>query len=185
MKKKLLVFLFNICEFITTFLFGKLLKLPNDIILIIMLLFVLVRMTFGKPLHYKSPYRCFIMTLLVFLSMFVVFHVNLYVSILFTIFDAYLLTGKGDINEVFMWNGKTSKYQDIFDFIKYNPYNERLLKFEEALKNQDNLSYMIYKYRFKDKMTFEEISNRLDIDNPRISEIQDSIAFAFRITMQI
>lgn len=60
-----------------------------------------------------------------------------------------------------------------------------MLKFEEALKNQDNLSYMIYKYRFKDKMTFEEISNRLDIDNPRISEIQDSIAFAFRITMQI
>ena len=77
-----------------------------------MLLFALVRMTFGEPLHYKSPYRCFIMTLLVFLSMFVVFHVNLYVSILFTILDAYLLTGKGDINEVFMWNGKTSKYQD-------------------------------------------------------------------------
>ncbi|HIS62312.1 MAG TPA: hypothetical protein IAC14_08735, partial [Candidatus Scybalomonas excrementigallinarum] len=80
---------------------------------------------------------------------------------------------------------KSSKYQDIFDFIKYNPYNKKLLDFEKALSEQDNLSYLIYKYRFKDKLTFEEISKRLDLDNPRISEIQDNIAFAFRITMQI
>lgn len=185
MKLKILIILFNIVEMIVVYLTGRLLNLPNEVIFIIMLLFFIVRMTLGKPLHYKSPYKCFIMTLLVFLSMFVVFHVNLYVSILFTIFDAFLLTGKGNIDDMFMLCGKTSKYQDIIEFVKFNAFNEKLIKFENALKEQDNLSYLIYKYRFKDNLTFEQISERLDLDNPRISEIQDNVAFAFRITMQI
>lgn len=185
MNKNVLIILFNIVEIIVVYLTGKLLNLPNEIIFIIMLLFFIARMTLGRPLHYKSPYKCFIMTLLVFLSMFVVFHVNLYVSILFTIFDAFLLTGRGNIDDMFMWCGKTSKYQDIIEFVKYNAFNEKLIKFENALKEQDNLSYLIYKYRFKDNLTFEQISERLDLDNPRISEIQDNVAFAFRITMQI
>lgn len=185
MKLKILIILFNIIEMVVVYLIGKLLNLPNEVIFTIMLLFIIVRMTLGRPLHYKSPYKCFIMTLLIFLSMFVVFHVNLYVSILFTIFDAFLLTGKGNIDDMFMWCGKTSKYQDIIEFVKYNAFNEKLIKFENALKEQDNLSYLIYKYRFKDNLTFEQISERLDLDNPRISEIQDNVAFAFRITMQI
>ena len=185
MNKNVLIILFNIVEIIVVYLTGKLLNLPNEVIFIIMLLFFIVRMTLGRPLHYKSPYKCFIMTLLIFLSMFVVFHVNLYVSILFTIFDAFLLTGRGNIDDMFMWCGKTSKYQDIIEFVKYNAFNEKLIKFENALKEQDNLSYLIYKYRFKDNLTFEQISERLDLDNPRISEIQDNVAFAFRITMQI
>lgn len=185
MKIKCFIIIFNLVEMLVVYLIGRLLNIPNEFIFILMLLFFIIRMTLGRPLHYKSPYRCFIMSMLVFLSLFVVFHVNLYVSILVTIFDAFILTGKANIDDMFMWNGKTSKYQDIFDFIKYNPYNKKLLDFEKALSEQDNLSYLIYKYRFKDKLTFEEISNRLDLDNPRISEIQDNIAFAFRITMQI
>lgn len=185
MKKNVLRILFNISEMIVIYLAGRLLELTNDIIFILMLIFFIFRMFFKKPLHYKRAYKCFIMTLLVFLSMFVVFHVNLYVSILFTIFDAFLLTGRGNIDDMFMWCGKTSKYQDIIEFVKYNAFNEKLIKFENALKEQDNLSYLIYKYRFKDNLTFEQISERLDLDNPRISEIQDNVAFAFRITMQI
>ena len=185
MKLKILIILFNLAEILSVYLLGKMIKLANETIFIIMLLFFIVRMTLGKPLHYKSPYKCFIMSLLVFLSMFVLFHVNLYVSILFTIFDAFILTGKGNINDMLMWNGKSSKYQDLIDFVKYNKFNERLIKFENTLKEQDNLSYLIYKYRFKDNLTFEQISKRLDLDNPRISEIQDNVAFALRITMQI
>ena len=185
MKTKCFIIIFNLVEMLVVYLIGRLLNIPNEFIFILMLLFFIIRMTLGRPLHYKSPYRCFIMSMLVFLSLFVVFHVNLYVSILVTIFDAFILTGKANIDDMFMWSGKSSKYQDIFDFIKYNPYNKKLLDFEKALSEQDNLSYLIYKYRFKDKLTFEEISKRLDLDNPRISEIQDNIAFAFRITMQI
>ena len=183
--KKIPIVLFNILEMICVFLSGKLLHVDSNIILITMLIFVLVRMTIGKPLHYKSPYRCFIMTLLVFLSMLVLFKVDLYVSILITIFDAYLLTGRANVEDMFMWKGKSSKHQDVFDYIKHNSLDNSIVEFERKLKEQDNLAYLIYKYRFKDKLSFEEITNKLDIDSARISEIQDNVAFAFRLIIGI
>jgi hypothetical protein len=51
----------------------------------------------------------------------------------------------------------------------------------EKIKKQDNLNYLIYKYRFKDNLTFAQISERLDLDNPRIAEKLEQIAFSFRI----
>ena len=140
-------------------------------------------MTFGKTLHYKSPYRCFVMTLAIFLSLFIVFQVNIYLSIVIAIFDGFLLTGKANIEDMFMWNGKTSKYQDIIDFVKYNP--DKMVDFENRLEKQDNLDYLIYKYRFKENLTFEKISELLDLDTPRISERQDKIALAIRMTFRI
>lgn len=175
------IILFNLFEIICVYLLGMAIKIPKVMIIIIMLLFVLFRMFLGRPLHYKSPYRCFIMTLLVFLSMFIVFKINIYVSILFTIFDAFILTGKGNIEDMFMWSGKRTQYQDIIDYIKYNPLNDKIKEFEDKIKNQDNLSYLIYKYRFKDLLTFNEISDKLDIETNRITEIQEKVAFTFRI----
>jgi hypothetical protein len=57
----------------------------------------------------------------------------------------------------------------------------KLIEYENKLKDKDNLTYLIYKYRFKDKMTFAEISERLDLENPRIVEKLEQIAFSFRI----
>lgn len=185
MLSKIPIILFNLFEIICVYLLGLAFHIPKDIIVIIMLLFVLARYTFGKPLHYKSPYRCFIMTLLVFLSMFIVFNVNIYVSILFTIFDAFILTGNGNIEDMFMWSGKKTQYQDIIDYIKYNPLNDKIKEFEEKLQDQDNLSYLIYKYRFKDLLTFQEISDRLDIETNRITELQEKVTFTFRIFIGI
>ena len=185
MLEKIPIILFNLFEIICVYLLGLAFNIPKNFIIIIMLLFVLARYTFGKPLHYQSPYRCFIMTLLVFLSMFVVFDINVYVSILFTIFDAFILTGKGNIEDVFMWSGKKTQYQDIIDYIKFNPLNDKIKEFENKLQDQDNLSYLIYKYRFKDLLTFQEISDRLQIETNRITEIQDKVAFTFRIFLGI
>ena len=39
--------------------------------LIIVAIFVMVRISVGKAMHYKSPYKCAIWSLLVFLSLFV------------------------------------------------------------------------------------------------------------------
>ena len=181
--KKTMIIIFNITEMLCVYLCGLLLNLSTNAILIIMSLFVVVRMTIGKTLHYKSPYKCFVMTLLAFLSLFVVCKVNIILSCLITTFNGYLLTGKANIEDMFMWNGKVSKYQDILDFVKYNP--EKLIDFEERLFNQNNLDYMIYKYRFKENMTFNKISELLDIDTPRISEIQDKIALAIRMTYKL
>jgi hypothetical protein len=97
------------------------------------------------------------------------------------IFCAFVLTTKGDINDAFMWKGKDTKYSDIDEYIKYNSMETKVIEYEEKLKSQDNLTYLIYKYRFKDKMTFSQIGERLDLENPRIAEKLDQIAFSFRI----
>jgi hypothetical protein len=103
------------------------------------------------------------------------------ISIIMAVFCAYILTTKGNINDAFMWKGRNTKYNDIEEYIKYNSMSTKLIEYEEKLKNQDNLTYLIYKYRLKDKMTFAEISERLDLENPRIVEKLEQIAFSFRI----
>ena len=75
----------------------------------------------------------------------------------------------------------TRKICYIIDYIKYNPLNSKIKEFEDKIQEQDNLSYLIYKYRFKDMLTFAEISERLDIETNRITEIQDKVAFTFRV----
>lgn len=177
------IVLFNLLEMFCIFLIGLLLEISHDFILMILLLFILVRMVLKKPLHYKSPYKCFVMTLSIFLTLFVVLKVNLYISIGITIFNAFILTGRANIEDTFLWNGKKSKYQNIIDFVKYNP--DKMLPFENQLSQENNLDYLIYKYRFKENMTFQQISELLDIDTPRISEIQDRIALAIRLTYKI
>lgn len=173
--------IFNLAELGVIILAGILLRLKLEIMLIIMGIFVMIRISIGGALHYKSPYKCAIWSLLVFLSLFVLTNVGLGVSIIMAIFCAFILTTKGNIDDAFMWKGKNTKYNDIEEYIKYNSMETKLIEYEEKLKDKDNLTYLIYKYRFKDKMTFAEISERLDLENPRIVEKLEQIAFSFRI----
>ena len=184
MKKimfKLPSIIFNLAEVGVILLAGKLLQLKLEVMLMIMCIFVMIRITIGGAMHYKSPYKCAIWSLLVFLSLFVLTNVGLGVSIIMAIFCAFVLTTKGNIDDAFMWKGKATKYSDIEEFIKYNSMETKLIEYENKLKEKDNLTYLIYKYRFKDKMTFAEISERLDLENPRIVEKLEQIAFSFRI----
>lgn len=60
-----------------------------------------------------------------------------------------------------------------------------LFLLRNKLKNADNLTYMLYKYKFKENRTFEEISQLLDIETNRITEKLDKIDFAIRIYCKI
>ena len=187
MSKKIRNFIstliFNVAETALIFLIGLLLKLPIEHILTIMFTFMISRGFFGKVLHFKSWYRCLIWSLLIMLSLFLILKVDLIVSILFAIFSAFIMTGKSNIKDMYLWNNhnEPSKYQDIMDFIKYNPMDDKLLLFEKKLKDIDSVEYLIYKYRFKDNKTFKEISELLDMDGPRIVEKLDKVAFAIRL----
>lgn len=175
---------FNISETIVIILFGFAFKLPINHILYIMLTFMISRGFFGKALHFKTWYRCLIWSSLIMLSIFVLLKVDLIISILFAIFSAFLMTGKSNIKDMYLWKNEassTSKYQDIIDYIKYNGLNNKLMEFEDKLKAKDNLEYLVYKYKFKDNKTFREISELLDLENPRIVEHLDKIAFAIRL----
>ena len=117
------------------------------------------------------------------LSLFVLLKVDLPVAIMFAIFSTFIMTGKSNINDMYLWknNNEPSKYQDIIDFIKYNELDDKFIEFENKLKARNNLEYLIYKYKFKEAKTFNEISELLDIDTPRIVEYLDKIAFAIRL----
>lgn len=173
--------IFNLAEVSIIFLAGKMIGLKLEIILVIFGLFVTIRISLGGALHYKSPYKCAVWSLLMFLSLFVLTNVGLTVSIIMAIFCAFVLTTKGNIDDALMWKGKETKYKDIEEYIKYNSMETKLIEYENKLRDKDNLTYLIYKYRFKDKMTFSQISERLDLENPRIVEKLEQIAFSFRI----
>jgi hypothetical protein len=175
------ILLFNIAETCLIFLLGKLFNVDVNIRIMFMGLFFIVRMIAGTPKHYKKAYQCALWSSLVFLSLYTLSTLELPVIILLTIFTALISTGRADINDMFMWKGKNSKYSDIEEYIKYNSMETKLIEYEKKLKEKDNLTFLIYKYRFKDKMTFAEISERLDLENPRIAEKLEQIAFSFRI----
>lgn len=179
--------IFNIAETFVIFLTGKLLALPTNEIIIIMLTFMISRGCFGNALHFKTWYRCLVWSLLILLSLFVLLKVDLIVSTLFAIFSALIMTGKGDMKDIYLWhnNNEPSKYQDIINFIKYNEFDDKLLEFEKKLSDKNSLEYLIYKYRFKENKSFAEISSLLDLDNPRIVEKLDKIAFAIRLYCRI
>ena len=186
MKGKIGSLIFNIVETILIFLTGKLLRLPVNFIILIMLTFMISRGIFGKALHFKTWYRCLVWSLSILMSLFVLFHVSLIVSIMFAIFTAFIMTGKSNIEDMYLWKPiSESKYKDIEEYIKYNEYNSTLIEFEENLKHRDNLLFLIYKYRFKDKMTFSEMSEILEMENPRIVEKLNQIALAIRINCGI
>ena len=89
------------------------------------------------PKHYKAWQQCLLWTLIIFTSLFVVARVDITVGGLVTIFSAYVLSGKADIGDMYM--------------------------------------YLVYKRRFREHKSFEEIREELDLENPRINEILDKV----------
>lgn len=175
------VIVFNIAEIIIVFLLGKMFEVEINTRIMLMVLFFLTRMVIGKPKHYSKAYRCAIWSILVFLSLYSLTSLDLLVTILLTVFTGYISTGRADINDAFMWKGKDTKYKDIEEYIKYNSMSDELIEFERKLKEQDNLLFLIYKYKFKESMTYTEMSEKLSLDNPRITEKLDRIALSIRI----
>lgn len=175
------VLIFNIIETVIIFLLGNIFKVDMNIRIMFMVTFFLTRMIIGKPKHYNKAYRCAIWSCLVFVSLYSLSSLDIFAIILLTIFTAFISTGRADINNMYMWNNKASKYSDIDEYIKYNSMSDELISFEEKLKERDNLSFLLYKYRFKENLSFSEISARLGIDSPRVAEKLENIAFTIRL----
>lgn len=175
--------IFNIVETILIVLIGKLLDLPIKFIISIMITFLISRACFGQTLHFKTWYRCLVYSLTIMLSLFLILKVDLVLSIIFTIFSGLIMTGKANINDMYLWKPKSeSKYNDIQEFVDYNLTNTKLIEFEENLKRADDMLYLIYKSKFKEHLTFSQISEKLNnMENVRIVEKLDQIALAIRI----
>lgn len=180
-KRFLFCLCFNIVETIVIFFIGKIFNICSNIIIILMVTFFFTRLLCGKPKHYNKWYRCFLWSTLTFTSVYALTDLRIFAVILLTIFSGFIATGRADIKDMYQWKGTNSNYADIEEYIKYNFMNDKLIEFENKLQEKDELLYLIYEYRFKEKMTFSQISEKLDLDNPRIVEKLNTIAFGIRI----
>lgn len=193
--EKVLGTLIEILEFVVSATIGIFLfKTPIKYVLVILLMFFISRFAIGKPGHYKIVNyfdggwrRCVIWTSALVLSLFLASKMGIEEAILFAIFTVFIISGRANIDDTklgFKAKGEPSKYADIEEYINSN--DERVTKFEKILKDQDNQLFLIYKYRFKDGLTFSEISSLLD-DYPtqRLTEKLDAIALSIRIFKEL
>ena len=148
--------IFNIAETILIFLIGKLLCLPTNYIITIMLCFMISRGCFGKALHFKTWYRCLVWSSLILLSLFLILKVDLIISILFTIFAAFIMTGKSNI------------YDALKEFISFSPNNSIILEHEEYWRKNYIMRYKIFKLYFRDNKSYEEIKQIEDLPDNTI-----------------
>ena len=185
--KKILYYLpsiiFNVIEMLVIFLVGISLRIPIKDILLIFILFAIIRIQLGGALHYKSPIRCAIWSTIVFASLFIVSKVGPEIAFPIVIFSGYILTTKGNIQDILMWKSG-SNYMDIDEFIKYAITDDRKKKineFEKRLRSEEPQLYDIYSLRFKEGYKHYQIQKMLDISGSRLTEKLNRIATSFRI----
>lgn len=155
--------IFNIAETALIFLVGMLLQLEIRDIVLVMLCFMVSRGFFGKALHFKTWYRCLVWSLLMLLSLFLILKVDLVISVLFTIFSAFIMTGKSNINDMYLWSGKSSKYDALKDFIAMSPNNPIILEHEEYWRKNYFMRSEIFKLYFRENKSYDEIRELKDL----------------------
>ena len=169
-KNLLSSLIFNVAETILIFLMGRLLSLPVNYIIIIMLTFMISRGCFGKVLHFKTWYRCLVWSLLILLSLFVLLKVDLVVSIMFAIFSAFIMTGRSNICDMYLWTGKVSKYDALKNFVSISPNHPILLEHEEYWRKNYPMRYEIFQLYFRENQTYEYIAKLKGFEDNTITK---------------
>lgn len=174
MKKNFLYYLptiiFNLAETLVIIYIGVLLKLNIRDVLLVLVIFGIVRMISKNALHFKHWYRCIIWSTLFFASMFTVLKIDLELSVALTVFEAIILSGKGNIADIFQWKNVNKINQEIYDWVKFNYDNPGLLRYEKALEETDKRKYYIFEYRFREFKTYNEIAELMDIPTQRVAD---------------
>lgn len=178
LKKILPTLIFNIVETLIIFMCGIALNLEIKYVLVIMLTFMISRGFFGKTLHFKTWYRCLIWSTFIMLSLFVLLKVDLILSILFAIFSAFIMTGKSNIKDMYMWTGKVSKYDALKDFVAVSPNHPILLEHEAYWRKNYPIRYEIFKMYFRENKTYQEIANIKGFDDNTITKKECSTIYS-------
>lgn len=170
LKKSLPTLIFNIVETLIIFMCGLALNLEMKYILVIMLTFMISRGFFGKALHFKTWYRCLIWSSFIMLSLFVLLKVDLVVSVMFAIFSAFIMTGKSNICDMYLWTGKVSKYDALKNFVAISPNHPILLEHEEYWRKNYPMRYEIFQLYFRENQTYEYIAKLKGFEDNTITK---------------
>lgn len=174
MKKNRKIFIqgliFNIAETILIILLGIWLKVPINYIFVLILSFAICRSYLGDAVHFKSWYRCLIWSSLILCSLFVIFNVDLVISITFAIFSGFILTGKANMDDMYLWTGKVSKYDALKNVIAISPNHPIILEHEEYWRKNYTIRYEIFKLYFRENQTYEYIAKYKGFDDNTITK---------------
>lgn len=190
-KKIVYSAIFNMLEILIIILFGKIMQVDFKEIAILMIMFFIARTTCYKPMHYKSPILCMIWSTAIFCSFFLLTKINLLIAIGLTIFEAILLTEKGNIADCFLYKNKEDekKYRELISYVETHKNTEQLKRFEERLvefnhKYDDRFKvnlYEIYKLIFLEKCSYKQVKKQMNLrdDNHIIINSLDMIFICF------
>jgi hypothetical protein len=167
-KQFIRVLLFNIIETLTIFMIGLTLKISYNYIIALMIIFFLIRAILGQPKHYKKAYLCFIWSTLTFTSVYLTTDLPLTVNILMTIFTGFIVTGKADINDLYMWKGTNSKYIALIDIVAFSPNNPTILEHEEYWRKNYPMRFEIFRLYFRERKTYEDIMELKDLPDSKL-----------------
>ena len=170
LKKLLPTLIFNIVETLIIFMCGLALNLEMKYIIMIMLTFMISRGCFGKALHFKTWYRCLVWSLLILLSLFVLLKVDLVISIMFATFSAFIMTGKSNICDMYLWTGRISKYDALKNFVAISPNHPILLEHEEYWRKNYPMRYEIFQLYFRENRTYEYIAKLKGFEDNTITK---------------
>ena len=170
--------IFNVAETILIILLGLWLNVPINYIVILILAFAICRIYLGDAIHFKSWYRCLIWSSLILCSLFVIFKVDLIISIVFAIFGGFVLTGRANLKDMYLWTGKVSKYDALKNFIAISPNHPILLEHEEYWRKNYPMRYEIFQLYFRENQTYEYIAKLKGFDDNTITKRECAIIYS-------
>ena len=149
--------------------------IPESIMLTIIYLFS--RSKFEEPIHAYGLNICYVCTMTFYALLFITIKlcnilIGEYIALIIIICLVLLATfststlpnKKEEIGKLFFGRkSENGRYADLFRLIKFEPHNQELLKYEDRLKEIDLYRYYIFKYIFRDGLTWDETMDKLDI----------------------
>ena len=160
--------LFNLIPFSFLGLLMCLMQIP---------IYLIARNKFEKPLHSDGLNKCFLLTLLFYILLFLVIklssmlipkEISFILSSSLCVLGCYITSTLPNVKEnkgkLFLGRKKENgRYADLFRFIKFDPTNKKLCEYEDRLKDSDMFTYYVFKYIFRDGLTWDETMDKLDI----------------------
>lgn len=140
-------------------------------------IYLFVRYKFKEPIHANGLNICFFLTILFYCLLFLTIKMTIFLmgetfgfvlSTIINILGCYATSTLPNRQELkgklfFGRKSENGKYADLFRLIKFEPHNQELLKYEDRLKETDLYRYYIFKYIFRDGLTWDETMDKLDI----------------------
>ena len=96
--------------------------------------------------------------------------IDLRISILLTIFSAFIMTGRSNIKDMYLWSGKSSKYDALKDLIAISPNNPIILEHEQYWLKFYPMRYDIFQLYFREHKTYQEIAEIKGFDDNTITK---------------